>query len=80
MHPHGITGLLIQVIKSWQVIFITLALIFYFALVFYVARTHHTPRRSGAGLTAKPAKAKKEKPSEVIPQASDDDLGVIEEE
>jgi hypothetical protein len=36
--------LLPQVIQSWQVILITIVIVFYLFLVCYVARTYHRPR------------------------------------
>jgi flagellar biosynthesis/type III secretory pathway M-ring protein FliF/YscJ len=51
-----VIDLLLQVLKSWQVIAITLAIILYMTLVSYVARTHHRPRASKSK-----AKAKKQK-------------------
>jgi cell division protein FtsL len=36
---------LTQVITSWQVIFITIALVLFLNIVFYTARTYHTRRR-----------------------------------
>ena len=49
--------LLPQVITSWQVWAVILALVLYMYLVGYVARTYHRPRIS----KAKPKKKKKEK-------------------
>jgi hypothetical protein len=40
-----ILPLLLQVIKSWQVIAVTVVLVFYMFLVSYAARTYHRPRR-----------------------------------
>jgi hypothetical protein len=47
--------LILEVIKSWQVIAMTLALILYMYLVTYVARTYHRPRSVSK---ARPQKAK----------------------
>jgi uncharacterized protein YpmS len=52
-----IKDLLMQVITSWQVLFITGAIIVYMYLVTYVARTYHRPRAS----RMKPKRAKREK-------------------
>ncbi|MDR2019682.1 MAG: hypothetical protein LBQ14_02840 [Treponema sp.] len=68
--------LVIQVIKSWQVLAVTGALILYILLVSYVARLHHRPRQS----------FKKVKAINAAPEAaaapeetSDDELGLEEE-
>jgi len=53
--------LLVQVITSWQVIFITVVLIFYFFLVFYVARLYRKPRTPSLFSTPRPP-AKKRAP------------------
>jgi cell division protein FtsW (lipid II flippase) len=37
-------GLIKQVVLSWQVIAVTVILIVYLSLVFYVARLYHRPR------------------------------------
>ena len=44
MFSKELTELLYQVIKSWQVIAVTLALIFYMYLVSYAARRYRRPR------------------------------------
>ncbi|MDR0389093.1 MAG: hypothetical protein LBH73_03415 [Spirochaetaceae bacterium] len=36
-----------QVVFSWQVVGVTLVLIIYLSLVFYVARLYHRPKRYG---------------------------------
>ncbi|MDR2552542.1 MAG: hypothetical protein LBD31_05185 [Treponema sp.] len=68
---------LIQIIKSWEIITVTVVLIFYFYLVFYVTRTHHPPRNFPPRSRAH----KKEKaPVEPVPEGSDDeDLGIEED-
>lgn len=50
-------GLLLQVLKSWQVIAITIAIVLYISLVSYVARAYHRPR---AVSKSKPKKKKAE--------------------
>jgi hypothetical protein len=60
--------LLLQVITSWQVLFITGALVIYIYLVNYVARTYHRPRAS----RMKPKRAKKAKAA--APASVDDEL------
>jgi hypothetical protein len=51
-----VIDLLLQVLKSWQVIAVTVAIVLYMSLVSYVARAHHRPRASKFK-----AKAKKQK-------------------
>jgi hypothetical protein len=65
--------LLIQVIRSWQVLTVTGALILYMLLVSYVARLYHRPRQSFK--KAKKTKAAPKPPEET----SDDELGLEEE-
>jgi hypothetical protein len=43
MFSKELTELLFQVIKSWQVIAVTITLIIYMSLIGYVMRTHHKP-------------------------------------
>jgi hypothetical protein len=43
MFQGELAELLIQVIKSWQVIAVTVALVLYMSLVGYAARTYHRP-------------------------------------
>lgn len=59
--------LLVQVISSWQVIFITVVLILYFFLVFYVARLYRKPRTPllfSSPRTSVKKKAQKAEPAE----------------
>ena len=65
MYPDGIFALLKEVISSWHVIAITIALVIYMNIVFYVARAYHRPR-------VKKVRVKKVKESK-----ADDDLGGI---
>jgi hypothetical protein len=53
-----VIDLLLQVLKSWQVIAVTIAIILYMSLVSYVARTHHRPRASKAKAKTKTKKQK----------------------
>ena len=72
-------GFLLKVISSWQVLAVTVVLILYFTLVFYVARMYH-PRSSGFSFESKQKKSKARKPAAEIPMSSDDDdLGLVEE-
>jgi hypothetical protein len=73
--------LLREVITSWQVIAVTIALIFYLNIVFYVSRTYHRPRFK---LSGKIKFKKKPKPDAVLPvqkseEDSGDDLGLEED-
>jgi len=43
MFSKELTELLFQVIKSWQVIAVTVVLVLYISLVNYAARAHHKP-------------------------------------
>ena len=43
MFSKELTELLFQVIKSWQVIAVTIVLVLYMSLVGYVLRSHHKP-------------------------------------
>ena len=58
MFSEELTNLLFQVIKSWQVIAVTIALIFSMSLVSYAARAHHKPASVSK---TKPKKQKKAK-------------------
>ena len=43
MFSNGLTELILNVIKSWQVLAVTGALILYMYLISYVSRTYHRP-------------------------------------
>jgi hypothetical protein len=58
MFSEELTSLLFQVIKSWQVIAVTIALVIYMSLVGYAARAHHKPASVSR---IKPKKQKKPK-------------------
>ena len=60
MFPRELIELLFQVIQSWQVIAITIALVAYMFLVNYVARSYHRPR------AVSKTKPKKLKAAEVV--------------
>jgi hypothetical protein len=57
MFSDGLMGLLVQVVMSWQVIAITVALVLYMFLVGYVSRTYHRPSFVSK---SRPQKSKKE--------------------
>jgi len=61
MFSQELKELLIQVIQSWQVIAVTIALVFYMYLVGYVARSYRRPRSVSK---SKPKKAKPAPPKE----------------
>jgi hypothetical protein len=72
-------NMLIQVVTSWQVIAVTVAVLLYMLLVRYVARLYRRPRisRSGGFSTAKKVKEM----AKTAPEVSDsDELEVIEDE
>ena len=50
--------LLFEVVQSWQVIAVTIAIFFYFSIVSYTARTHHR-RRIANPYNMRPKKKKK---------------------
>jgi hypothetical protein len=68
MFSDELRNLLFQVIKSWQVVAVSIVLILYMSLVSYAARAHHKP--SSVSKT-KPKKIKKaaEKPKEAAEPA-----------
>ena len=71
-------GMLIQVVTSWQVIAVTVAVLLYMALVRYVARLYHRPRVSRtSGFSA--AKKVKEMAKDAPEVSDSDDLEVIED-
>jgi Na+-transporting methylmalonyl-CoA/oxaloacetate decarboxylase gamma subunit len=62
--------LLIEVITSWQVIGVTVVLVLYLSLVFYVARFHQRRKKVAMLPKAKP-KPKKEKKAPVEEEEED---------
>ena len=66
--------LILQVIKSWQVIVVTVAVLLYILLVNYVSRNHYRARSSSTRLP-KPKKVKAQAPA---PEeaADDSELGL----
>jgi hypothetical protein len=81
MFHRELLELLFQVVKSWQVIAVTVALVLYMSLVGYAARTYHRPSyvsKSKPQKTAKKAgkKSKKTSKSDTTP---DDEPLIIEE-
>jgi hypothetical protein len=80
MFPPELVALIKHLVTSKEVIAVTVFLVLYFSLVFYVTRTHHRKRRSSLVLPMnKPKKGKAEKApaSDIIDE--DDELGLEEE-
>jgi hypothetical protein len=80
MYPDGLSSLLKEVITSWQVIAVTVALVMYMFLVFYVARAYHRPRVKGIRIKIRKTKpVEKAGPEEVEGGGdSNDELGLEE--
>jgi uncharacterized membrane protein len=79
MFSKEIMGLLIQVIKSWQVIAVTVAIVLYMSLVSYVARMYHRPHASRLRPKKKQKAAPAAGPEEAISGSdSNDELGLEE--
>jgi hypothetical protein len=71
MFTDELMNLLLQVIKSWQVIAVTIALLLYMSMVNYVLRAHHKPASVSK---IKPKKKEKPKPApKPAPKEPDDD-------
>ncbi len=70
MFSKDVTELLKNVLLSWEVIVVTVVLILYFYLVFYVARLHRRPPRYI--FVKKPKSLKKAEP-ELEPAPEDED-------
>ena len=67
--------MLVEVIRSWQVIAVTIFIIFYIIIVSKVASLRNIGRSRGGGKKRKPKKEK----TDVPPPSADDDLGLEEE-
>ena len=81
MFSKEVLELLKEVISSWQVIAITIALILYLNIVFYVSRAYHRPRVKLSERIKFKKKAKAEAPAGDVEEAesdSNDDLGLEE--
>jgi hypothetical protein len=77
MFPPELVELIKHLLTSKEVIGVTIALILFFSLVFYVARTHHPRRKSSLVLPLKRSKkAKAEKVSASDFTDEDDELGL----
>ena len=78
MFSEELKNLLIQVIKSWQVIAVSIVLVLYISLVNYAARAHKKPAFVSKLKPKK--KEKKEKPKKEKPKKETDDEDEIHEE
>jgi hypothetical protein len=78
MFSEEIRSLLVEVIASWQVLAVTVVLIFYIFLVNYVARIHHRSRRLSMPKIKKSASSKAPAPSAPETVSDDDELGLEE--
>jgi len=73
MFSKELTELLLQVIKSWQVIAITIVLVFFMHLVNYAARRYHRPHSVSKSkpkkvkVAPKEVKENKEGSEEIVP-------------
>jgi Na+-transporting methylmalonyl-CoA/oxaloacetate decarboxylase gamma subunit len=59
--------LLIQVVQSWQVIAVTIALVLFMYLVGYVARSYHRPRSVSKSKPKKVKTPPKDNSEEILP-------------
>ena len=80
MNSISLFDLLKQVITSWQIIFITIALIIYLALVFYVARLYHRNSFRHISKSKKSRKVKKHSAEPVQVSGDEEDSLGLEEE
>jgi hypothetical protein len=79
MFSGELMGILKQVVTSWQVITVSVALVLYMFLVSYVARTYKRPRGpSFEGRIKKNAPPPVGEPD--LETSDNDDLGLVEEE
>jgi len=73
-----IVELVKKVIMSWQVIAVTVAIVIYFFIVSYTARTYHHPKSSKKP-KAKPAKKEKADAAPVLDTSGSTDSGSSDE-
>ena len=73
--------LLKQVISSWQVIAVTIALVLYMQIVFYAARSYHRPKVKKVKIKTKKIKPEAEAGPEEAEggSSSNDELGLEED-
>ena len=88
MYSEGLRSLLLYVITSWQVITVTVGIIIYLNIVFFVARSYRTPRISSIKKQIRPKQKKTQAPSpdadgedsQSLPRRSNnDELGLEED-
>ena len=82
MYSEGISTLLVKVISSWQVIAVTVALVLYLHIVFYVSKSYHSPRAKKVSFKNKKSKSEDTlaAPVETGGETStNDELGLEEE-
>jgi flagellar biosynthesis/type III secretory pathway M-ring protein FliF/YscJ len=84
MFSKELRDMLLQVITSWQVLAVTVAVILYFFLVSYVGRSYRRPRHASAKLIPKARHAGEaavvaEDEVEEEQSSEDEDLGLEEE-
>lgn len=73
MFTAEVFALLKQVLLSWEVVAVTLAVIFYLSLVFYVARLRRPPRAALFAAKPKPPKPPKPKAEEEVEVEAEED-------
>jgi len=74
--------LLVKVISSWQVIAITVALILYLRIVFYVSKAYHRPMVSKISFKKKKSKSEEITAAPEVKEeeaSTNDELGLEEE-
>jgi len=76
MFNEEMRSLLAQVISSWQVLAVTVVLIFYVFLINFVARTHHRSRGISMPRIKRPKASKASAPSDPEAVSDDDELGL----
>ena len=82
MQSFTVIELLKQVVTSWQVIAVTIAIVLYLQLVFFVTRRRRTPQKIHK-MSPKKAKAKPDKPASAPEEAgmgksTNEELGLEE--
>jgi len=78
MPSKELVPLLIQVVSSWQVITVTIAVILYFSLVLFVARTSGRSRYATSIASRSKAKKKKTTAAATPQESINDELGLEE--
>jgi flagellar biosynthesis/type III secretory pathway M-ring protein FliF/YscJ len=79
MFSKELKDMLLQVVTSWQVLAVTVAVILYFFLVSYVGRNYRRPRHVSAKLIPKASHAGEAAEDEEEQTSVDEDLGLEEE-